>query len=132
MRTFRLAVIMGILSTASLVSSYFYYHAALKNAEAGEKKYHAITGSRSERKAYKDRLSAFDEQWKSIGRISWEKAADISYEITICPASFGELNEKIVSTYEQGIFFLNGATIESTPEGTRLMVTGAKKGGGNP
>ncbi len=128
MKLYRMAVILGITSTLILVSSFHYYQSTLIRSEHSEKKYHRIMNSRSERQAYKTRLDTFREQWESLGELSREKSADVSYEINLRPKDFNELSGKIVSTYEHGFFFLKSAVLESNSGGISLSVSGFKRG----
>ncbi|MRR14203.1 hypothetical protein EG833_01985 [archaeon] len=129
MKLFRMAVTLGIISTLILVSSFYYYQSNLIQAEHSEKKYHRIMDSRAERQAYKTRLDSFRQRWESLGELSKEKSADVSYEINLRPKDFNELSGKIVSTYEHGFFFLKSAVLESNSGGISLVVKGFKRGG---
>lgn len=129
MRSFRLAIIVGVISTLSFVCSYYYYCSSLTQMEYNQKKYRTIMNSRSEKNSYSSRLDAFSKRWTSLGELSEEKAANINYEITLYPADSEELNEKVYSTYEHGFFFLKRALIEGTGEGIKLEVAGFKRGG---
>lgn len=129
MKSYRPAVIAALISTLALMSSYYYYQSSLTRLEYNEKRYRTTMNARSEKETYSARLSAFEQRWSSLGRLSKDKAANVSYEITLHPADFDELNEKIVSTYEYGFFFLKSAVLESTPDGIKLSVTGFKRGG---
>lgn len=129
MKLFRMAMILGIMSTLILVSSFYYYQSTLIQADLTEKKYHKIMDSRSERQAYKTRLDTFRQRWENLGELSKEKAADVSYEINLRPKDFNELSGKIVSTYEHGFFFLKNAVLECNSGGVSLTMKGFKRGG---
>lgn len=129
MKRYRLAIIIGILSTLSMIASFYYYESTLAQAQYSEKKYRTIMQARSEKEAYRARLDSVSQRWASLGQLSKEKAANVSYEITLYPTDFDELNDKIVSTYDYGFFFLKSAVLESTPEGIKLAVSGFKRGG---
>lgn len=131
MKYFRPAVIIGLISTLGLISSFYYYQSTLAKAQYCEKKYRTVMNARSEKEAYRVRLDSVSQRWASLGRLSKEKTANVNYEITLYPSDFDELNDKIVSTYDYGFFFLKSAVLESTPEGIKLAVSGFKRGG-NP
>ena len=86
----------------------------------------------AERQVYQEKLDALEMHWKRLRELSGEQTANVSYDITLYPKNFGELQEKIVSTYAEGFFFLDRAMIQSTPEGIRLAVTGFRMGGRRP
>ncbi len=131
MKYYRLAVIIGLISTLSLISSFYYYQSTRAKADYFEKKYRAVMSARSEKEAYRARLDSVSLRWASLGRLSKEKTANVNYEITLYPSDFDDLNDKIVSTYDHGFFFLKSGVLERTPEGIKLAVSGFKRGG-NP
>jgi hypothetical protein len=128
MKRFRLALIVGIIATICLISSFAFYHVSQTRSEHSKKKYTSIMRVRTESRAYKEKLDAFDERWERLGALSHEGAANVSYDISIEPTDFDELNAKVLSTYEHGFFFLKSAVLEGTPEGVRLAVSGFKRG----
>jgi hypothetical protein len=128
MKRFRLAVIIGSIATICLVSSFAFYVFSQSLSEYNQKKFQTIMRVRSESSTYKAKLEAFDERWKTLGELSREQDANVNYDISLQPAGFDELNDKVVSTYEHGFFFLKSAVLEGSPEGVRLAVSGFKKG----
>jgi hypothetical protein len=132
MKRFRLALITGAVATAMLVSSFWFYQAARERADFSRKKFIAIERVRTESRGYKQKLDSFNARWQTLGELSRDSAANVNYDISIEPSNFEDLNEKVVSTYEHGMFFLKSATLAGTPNGVRLAVTGFKKGGAQP
>lgn len=129
MKRFRLAVIAGVMATALLVSSFWFFEKTQERSEYSKKKYLTIMRVRSESRGYNQKLESFNERWKTLGELSHEAGANVNYDISIEPSNFDDLNEKVVSTYEHGMFFLKSAVLTGTPDGVRLAVTGFKKGG---
>jgi hypothetical protein len=132
MKRFRLALIIGIVSTICLISSFSFFLTSQSSCDYNKKKYLNIMHVRSDSRGYKQKLDAFNERWKTLGEFSHENSANVSYDITIEPSNFDELNEKVLSTYEHGFFFLKSAVLEGTPDGVRLAVAGFKKGDEQP
>jgi hypothetical protein len=132
MKRFRLAVIIGTIATVCLVASFAFYQYSGTQAEYNKRKYFTLMRERSESSSYRDKLRAFDVRWKSLAEFSREKGANVSYDVSLQPAGFDELNDKILSTYQHGFFFLKGAVLEGSPEGVRLAVSGFKKGDSQP
>ncbi|HNY64361.1 MAG TPA: hypothetical protein PKM41_02915 [Deltaproteobacteria bacterium] len=128
MKRFRLALIVGVLATACLISSFAFFHVSRTSAQYSEKKYLATMRVRTEGRAYREKLETLGVGWERLGELSRESGADVSYDISIEPNDFGELNDKVMSTYEHGFFFLKRAVLEGTPEGVRLAVSGFKRG----
>lgn len=129
MKRFRLAVITGVIATALLISSFCFYQTTQQRSDYSKKKYFAIMRVRTESRGYKQKLASFNERWKTLGELSHETDAHVNYDISIEPSNFDDLNEKVLSTYEHGMFFLKTAVLEGTGDGVRLAVTGFKKGG---
>jgi len=132
MRGYRLAVALGIVSMFCLTSSCWFYLSERADARYNQAKFTSVMRARAERQAYQEKLDALEMHWKRLRDLSDEQTANVSYDIALYPKNFSELNEKLVSTYAEGFFFLDCATVQSTPEGIRLAVTGFRMGGGHP
>lgn len=132
MRVYRLAVAFSILSMLCLISSCWFYLFERSDARYNQAKFTSIMRARAERQAYQEKLDALGMHWEKLGELSGERAANVSYDITLYPKNFNELHEKLVSTYAEGFFFLDRATVQSTPEGIRLAVAGFRMGGRRP
>lgn len=128
MKRFKLAVVIGIIATVCLTASFSFYCVSQATSEYNKKKYFTIVRVRSESRDYKQKLDALNKRWQNMGELAREKEANVSYSISLQPSSFDELNDKVLSTYEHGFFFLKSAVLEGTPEGVRLAVAGFKKG----
>jgi hypothetical protein len=128
MKRFRLAVIIGIVATLCFTASFAFYHVSQSRSEYSKKKYLTIVRVRAESRTYKEKIEAFNQHWKNLGELSQEKGANVSYDISLQPTDFNELNDKVVSTYAHGVFFLKSAILEGTPEGVHLAVSGFKRG----
>ncbi len=132
MRIYRLAVALSVVSMLCLISSCWFYLSERADARYNQAKFTSIMRARAERQVYQEKLDALEMHWKRLRELSGEQTANVSYDITLYPKNFGELQEKIVSTYAEGFFFLDRAMIQSTPEGIRLAVTGFRMGGRRP
>jgi hypothetical protein len=128
MKRFRRAVVIGVMATVFLIASFSFYLVSQSRSEFSKKKYYSIVRVRTESRGYKEKLDEFAKRWNTLGELSQEKGANVSYDIVLHPAGFDELNEKVVSTYAHGFFFLKSAVLEGTPEGVRLAVSGFKRG----
>ncbi len=132
MRIYRLAVALSVVSMLCLISSCWFYLSERADARYNQAKFTSIMRARAEQQAYQEKLDALEMHWKRLRELSGEQTANVSYDITLYPKNFGELQEKIVSTYAEGFFFLDRAMIQSTHEGIRLAVTGFRMGGRRP
>ncbi|HON38628.1 MAG TPA: hypothetical protein PLY57_07590 [Deltaproteobacteria bacterium] len=132
MRIYRLAVALSVVSMLCLISSCWFYLSERADARYNQAKFTSIMRVQAERQVYQEKLDALEMHWKRLRELSGEQTANVSYDITLYPKNFGELQEKIVSTYAEGFFFLDRAMIQSTPEGIRLAVTGFRMGGRRP
>ncbi len=132
MRIYKMAVALSVVSMLCLISSCWFYLSERADARYNQAKFTSIMRARAERQVYQEKLDALEMHWKRLRELSGEQTANVSYDITLYPKNFGELQEKIVSTYAEGFFFLDRAMIQSTPEGIRLAVTGFRMGGRRP
>jgi len=132
MRIYRLAVALSVVSMLCLISSCWFYLSERADARYNQAKFTSIMRVQAERQVYQEKLDALEMHWKRLRELSGEQTANVSYDITLYPKNFGELQEKIVSTYAEGFFFLDRAMIQSTHEGIRLAVTGFRMGGRRP
>jgi len=132
MRIYKMAVALSVVSMLCLISSCWFYLSERADARYNQAKFTSIMRARAEQQAYQEKLDALEMHWKRLRELSGEQTANVSYDITLYPKNFGELQEKIVSTYAEGFFFLDRAMIQSTPEGIRLAVTGFRMGGRRP
>ncbi|HRS55932.1 MAG: hypothetical protein ACOX3E_15165 [Desulfomonilia bacterium] len=127
-----MAVALSVVSMLCLISSCWFYLSERADARYNQAKFTSIMRARAEQQAYQEKLDALEMHWKRLRELSGEQTANVSYDITLYPKNFGELQEKIVSTYAEGFFFLDRAMIQSTHEGIRLAVTGFRMGGRRP
>ncbi|HPD21836.1 MAG: hypothetical protein QM299_06225 [Pseudomonadota bacterium] len=132
MRIYKMAVALSVVSMLCLISSCWFYLSERADARYNQAKFTSIMRARAEQQAYQEKLDALEMHWKRLRELSGEQTANVSYDITLYPKNFGELQEKIVSTYAEGFFFLDRAMIQSTHEGIRLAVTGFRMGGRRP
>lgn len=132
MRIYKMAVALSVVSMLCLISSCWFYLSERADARYNQAKFTSIMRVQAERQVYQEKLDALEMHWKRLRELSGEQTANVSYDITLYPKNFGELQEKIVSTYAEGFFFLDRAMIQSTPEGIRLAVTGFRMGGRRP
>lgn len=129
MRYYKAAIAAGILSIILITSSYCYYRTSQVEAQYYQKKYQAVIKMRSERKMYGDKIEALKKYGRELAAISKDGEIDVDYDITLCNHNIDALYSQIISTYEEGLFFLESATIESVTDGIRLAVKGFKMGG---
>lgn len=132
MRIYKMAVALSVVSMLCLISSCWFYLSERADARYNQAKFTSIMRVQAERQVYQEKLDALEMHWKRLRELSGEQTANVSYDITLYPKNFGELQEKIVSTYAEGFFFLDRAMIQSTHEGIRLAVTGFRMGGRRP
>ncbi len=128
MRYFTVAIIAGIIGIMSFTSSCYYYRSTQVQAAYNEKKYQTIVEMRSERKIYGDKLEVLKEYGKRLVAVSRERKTNVDYDITLYDHDLDALRSKIISTYRDGVFFLESAIIESGSPGIRLAVKGFKLG----
>jgi hypothetical protein len=128
MRYFRVAIIIGILGIMSITSSYYYYRSTQVHMQYCQIKFQTVVKMRSERKMYGEKIDALKEYGKKLIAISKERKTNVDYNITLSDHNLDTLRSKIISTYSEGLFFLERATLESGSSGIRLAVKGFKMG----
>ena len=128
MKYYTLAIIIGIISIMCTTASYSYYRLAQNQENFYENKYHTIIKMKSERKQYGEKLEALKEHARKLIAISKERKTTVDYDITLYDHDIDALYTKLVSTYNEGLFFLESATISSGSPGIRLAVRGFKMG----
>ncbi|MBN2298314.1 MAG: hypothetical protein JXM72_06945 [Deltaproteobacteria bacterium] len=128
MRYFKIAIAAGILSIVCITSSYCYYRSSQVQVQHYQKKYQAVVKMRSERKMYGDKIESLKKYGQELVAISKDGKTEVDYDITLCNHNIDALYSQIISTYEEGLFFLESATIESGKSGIRLAVKGFKMG----
>ena len=77
---------------------------------------------------YGDKIETLKEYGKELVAISNDGKSNVDYDITLSNNNIDALYSQIISTYEEGLFFLESATIESGASGIRLAVKGFKMG----
>ncbi|HHO75288.1 MAG TPA: hypothetical protein ENN05_02530 [Deltaproteobacteria bacterium] len=128
MRYYKIALAAGILSIICFTSSFCFFRISQVEAEYNQNRYQAVIKMRSETKTYEDKIVTLKEYGKEIMAISNEGKTKVDYDITLHYNNIDALYSQIISTYEQGLFFLESAVIESGASGIRLAVKGFKMG----
>lgn len=128
MRYFRVAIIAGLLGIICITSSFYYYRSTQVQAQYNQKKLQTVIKMRSERKMYGEKIGALKEYGKKLVAISKDRKTNVDYAITLSDHNINTLRSKIISTYNEGLFFLESALIESGADGIRLAVKGFKMG----
>ncbi|HOO37554.1 MAG TPA: hypothetical protein PLV78_04520 [Deltaproteobacteria bacterium] len=128
MRYFRVAIIIGVLGILSITTSYYYYRSTQVQLQYNQMKFQTVVKMRSERKMYGEKIDALKEYGKKLIAISKERKTNVDYDITLSDHNLDTLRSKIISTYSEGLFFLERATLESGSSGIRLAVKGFKMG----
>jgi len=128
MNIFRSAILFGVISILMLASSYYYYRTGQVAEQYQYNKFQAIQSTRGQREAYKDKLDTLKKQSNRIVSLSKEQKTNVDYEILLTDHGIKKLYNKVISTYDQGLFFLESAVIESSPSGISLTVKGFKVG----
>ncbi|HOO44931.1 MAG TPA: hypothetical protein PLM29_01780 [Deltaproteobacteria bacterium] len=128
MRYFKAAVAAAILSIICITSSYGYFRSGQIRLEHYQKRYTDVIRMKSERELYKDKVEVLKKCGQELAAISKDIRTNVDYDITLCDHDIEALHSQIISTYAEGIFFLESATIESGSKGIRLAVKGFKMG----
>ena len=128
MRYFKAAVAAAILSIICITSSYGYFRSGQIKLQHYEKRYTDVIRMKSERTIYKDKIDALKKSSEELAAISKDIRTNVDYDITLCDHDIDALYSQIISTYAEGLFFLESATIESGAKGIRLAVKGFKMG----
>jgi lipopolysaccharide export LptBFGC system permease protein LptF len=128
MKYYKIAIAIGILSIICISSSFSYYRSTQLQSVYNQKKYQSILKMRSERKMYGDKIEALKDYGKKLIAVSKDRKTNVDYDITLYDHDIDTIRSKIISTYSEGVFFLESATLESGSPGIRLAVKGFKMG----
>ncbi|HDP24456.1 MAG TPA: hypothetical protein ENN34_03335 [Deltaproteobacteria bacterium] len=128
MRYYRTSILIGIISALILGSSFSYYRFTEIETNYNRSKLQTILAMAEDRKVYAEKIDAIKEYSSRLFAISHDHETNVDYEIVLSDHDISRLYSQIRSTYAQGLFFLEQATIESTPSGISLSVKGFKLG----
>jgi len=129
MKYYRMAVILGIISAFSIVSSYFYYSYTGKAVANNQAKLQTILATNAQRKDYVRKMESIKSHSQKLIALTREGTTEIDYEIVLTDHDVKSLLSKVASTYSDKIFFLDKGAIESSPAGITVSLKGYKMGG---
>lgn len=129
MKYYRMAVILGIISAVSIVSSYFYYSYTGKVMANNQARLQAILATNAQRKDYVRKMESIKSHSQKLIALTREGTTEIDYEIVLTDHDVKSLLAKAASTYSDKIFFLEKGAVESSPAGITLSLKGYKMGG---
>ncbi|MGC9323979.1 MAG: hypothetical protein ACP5G0_04435 [Desulfomonilia bacterium] len=128
MRFYRISIFLGVISALLLSASYSYYRFTDIEVRYNRSRLQTILAMAEDRKVYAEKIDAIKEYSNRLFTLSHDRETTVDYEIVLSDHDIARLFSQIMSTYSQGLFFLDKATIESTPSGISLAVKGFKLG----
>jgi hypothetical protein len=128
MRYFKIALIIGIMSTLLVTSSFSYYRFTQMEVKNNQTKLQAILAANDQRKDYGDKIKAIKAYSSKLIALSRERKTNVDYEIVLTDHDVKRLLSKVASTYSDGFFFLDKGTIESNQSGITVTMKGFKLG----
>jgi hypothetical protein len=128
MRYFKIALIIGIMSTLLVTSSFSYYRFTQMEVKNNQTKLQAILAANDQRKDYGYKIKAIKAYSSKLIALSRERKTNVDYEIVLTDHDVKRLLSKVASTYSDGFFFLDKGTIESNQSGITVTMKGFKLG----
>ncbi|MCD6571351.1 MAG: hypothetical protein J7L53_11665 [Deltaproteobacteria bacterium] len=119
-----MALILGLISTILLTATFFFYRYTQAQVQYQYDRFNLIHTKQGDLYQYEKKLKTIIGQRSD--KIAKNITTDIDYEISLKGHDIKELYEKIVSTYQGGLFFLVNATIEAKPSSISLAMRGFK------
>ncbi len=128
MKHFKRAFLIALLSCMLLPGAFIVFRLSEMQVSYCRHKHETLVRMQHDRQRFEDQMEALRENGKRLIALSRESRTPVDYEIVLEDHALEGIHEKIISTYQDGLFFLTSATLESGPGGILLAVKGYRVG----
>ena len=124
MRRYRLAVILGIISTICLVGAYGLYAYTRADMLIKSSMLDTIRSTQTQSKDYAQKITVLKAEIPKLMSLARETDAEIEYEVELTDQNVEKLMREVLESYTGQIFFLEQGTVESTADGVTVTLKG--------